>query len=68
MSEEITVKADIARTLGLHYTTISRLIKAVEDKMSKGKTRPLLRSLKRTVLRRDHFYSPSRTKHCLTSG
>ena len=30
-------QAEIARTLDLHYATVSRLIKAGEDKMSKGK-------------------------------
>jgi hypothetical protein len=29
-------QAEIARVLGLHYATVSRLIKTVEDKMSKG--------------------------------
>jgi DNA-binding MarR family transcriptional regulator len=31
-------QAEIARVLGLHYATVSRLIKTVEDKMSKGLT------------------------------
>ena len=30
-------QAEIARTLGLHYASVSRIIKAVEDKMLKGK-------------------------------
>jgi DNA-binding CsgD family transcriptional regulator len=29
-------QAEIARVLGLHYATVSHLIKAVEDEMSKG--------------------------------
>ncbi len=31
-------QAEIARTLHLHYATVSRIIKRVEDRMSKDKT------------------------------